>query len=605
MKKALGITMYILFLAGFIIWMLNASNVIARLNGYAVVSEVSLEEYQAKKKDDVFCSIYYAESSGGMFENSFIIGWAFVETEQPNSNKYTEMLLVNDKHCYRLPVEQLTDRDKYQNWIKDVQALYPDRKLQNQYLGFISHISGINIQDGTYDIYLYQWENEENYGFTRTNYQIVKAGSNLQLKDEILKSVPAKQIAPVAEAEISVSKVLDGLSAWKTDGLLLSGVILVFDQNCEEQQVYLRLQYDDIDAYYTANSMLRLDISERYDDERYEMCGFVSYITLDEIPSDTMIVTLFAENGGQVYQGRSFILDTSKDDIVVETGFFRSEQLDALPEFPEADKKVTTGLGVTKIAANVLSLNGYIFQEDADSTNQTVYAHLQNSKTDVYYSLLSTARPDVTDAYQNELYGMSGFSGSIILPEDMTQELTVTLLVENNGQIGQGVSYIVDLSGDEAVIKGSYQLSPQLPDAPQNLVADNGQITADLGAAKITDSILALNGYIFRDDMASSEQSVYLHVQSGESDAYYALTPVSRPDIAEAYADERYEMSGFYGAIPISDTSSDELTVITLLAGNDSTTYISRSYLLQWSDDETVGIEPVENLAQPLDAILT
>lgn len=177
MKKRMWFGVYVLGMLAYLVWMFASNRIIQGLSENLSVDETSLSVYQSK--DPVYCWVDEVQMTGDLFKTMTIRGWAFVETESSNENAYTDVLLVNNRHCYCLENKEFTSG--VHGIRADVLEAFPEKRIPHSLIGFINKYSGFMIEDGEYQIYIHRWENENNYGLTKSNAVLYKNGSNVEL----------------------------------------------------------------------------------------------------------------------------------------------------------------------------------------------------------------------------------------------------------------------------------------------------------------------------------------------------------------------------------------------------------------------------------------
>lgn len=90
---------------------------------------------------------------------------------------------------------------------------------------------------------------------------------------------------------------------------------------------------------------------------------------------------------------------------------------------------------------------------------------------------------------------------------------------------------------------------------------DGKEVYSSLDTATIDDEVLALQGWAFIDGKDTTDQKVYLQIQDSALNKCYTTLSVSRHDVAQAYQNEDYRISGFASNILLNEMQSNELTV--------------------------------------------
>jgi len=177
MKKKLLFGVYAAIWLLLVCWLAVSNQVIQRMSGNLPVRKVSLEDYP--HKDEVRSWVDEVSTLSDLYETMNIVGWAFVPTQQENPEAYTELILVGEKQSYAMRA-----RDKQTDTTAgrpDVVEAHPDLSIPNDDVGFSSGCCGFEIPDGEYDIYVYRWENEENYGLGYSRARFSKDDGNVRL----------------------------------------------------------------------------------------------------------------------------------------------------------------------------------------------------------------------------------------------------------------------------------------------------------------------------------------------------------------------------------------------------------------------------------------
>lgn len=114
---------------------------------------------------------------GDLAEKIEIRGWAFCETAQDNKGKEIAVIFSSDKFNYRVTMD-LSLRSDVTDTYKDVCQIKGDMH------GFDMEFSTIGMHSGTYDIYLYCYENDTSFGYSFTGYKLVKIGRDVKIEQQ-------------------------------------------------------------------------------------------------------------------------------------------------------------------------------------------------------------------------------------------------------------------------------------------------------------------------------------------------------------------------------------------------------------------------------------
>lgn len=236
------------------------------------------------------------------------------------------------------------------------------------------------------------------------------------------------------------------------------------------------------------------------------------------------------------------------------------------------DKQVKCIIDSVDIIEDCFEINGWAFIDGLDTINQSVYIRLSNEVgTDAIYDTQNITRPDVGEAYNNEIYKNSGFKAVIPideLPDDKV--VNIEILVENNGSVYSGSKAYMYSSGELTEIE-SYK--------PQNSTSNEVEISINniLVDSKLryyidycaVNNFLNIEGWAYITDKDASITSVYLAITKPDgSTRVFTSTKLSRPDVAMAFNNELYSESGFKSVIPL-DAISEGDNIITVIAEHD------------------------------------
>lgn len=409
-KKHILLTLYVILILCLVGWLTFSNQIILHFDDHRTAQKVSLDDYY-EASDIVKYNIDYYLSNGDLVESILIQGWAYVETDFSNEHCRTEMLLVGKTGCYSLPFGTKDDGDLYAsaNLRTDIRGSHPDERIASDYVGFKGDFSTFMIPDGVYDIYIYRWENEYNSGIVRTPNQLVKAGSAVSIRK--WQGTQTKVNGTFIESS-AVRGRLDSATISDND-IVFSGWSYEEGIDSATQQVYLNIQSDDVNIYYSTLPVLRTDVAVFYENDLYQMSGFSTGVSLKDFPSDESVVTLMLENNGKLYQVKSYLLKINDGVATFEEASKASTRINALPNQIVQDVILHGDLNSAEFINNNLKLRGWICAEGLNSNEQSVYIQLLNQNSEVYYTTVKAERPDVADYLQDDRYILSGYVSDI------------------------------------------------------------------------------------------------------------------------------------------------------------------------------------------------
>lgn len=267
-----------------------------------------LEDFQFNGsifRDDVYYgidTISAIDDSSDIFQ---IVGWAFVETAENNTDKEISVVLHNNSFSYQA---------KCLLFIKsNLQNSFPNAKIQSNMNAFSANINVAQMEDGIYDLYIYCRENEVNYGISNLDYgassvgiQIEKSGRDYSLYQ--WKSKILDQPLVVSQED----NLVGAIDSIKIEGERLNiwGWAFVPEQDCQSQKVYLELigEQGSIKQFTTQTAM-RDGVVREYGNDKYRNSGYRTSIPIDSIPEEKYRIKIILENGGRVWSSMEYLFD--------------------------------------------------------------------------------------------------------------------------------------------------------------------------------------------------------------------------------------------------------------------------------------------------------
>lgn len=296
MKKK-RIILYAIVLVFLIGWLGLSNFFFIMKSGAEVVSHVRFDNGWRNKK--VFFSVGEIYSQNDWAETIVVKGWAFVETEGDNEDRYVSLILKNEKDCYEMKCKPPEDQSTYDFEIvrKDVPQAYPDKKIPSPAVGFLCDFSTINVKNGIYKIYLLCHENGADYGISTTDIWIEKDGSNIKLYDW-----KSERIGKKTKTQPDLCR--SSMEAYEVDGnVAVRGWAFAEGQNCDTQKIYLELYKAEGDdpITYTTDVQTRTDVGDYFSDARYNESGFVAKIPEEELPDGLYTLRVLVEHQKRIW----------------------------------------------------------------------------------------------------------------------------------------------------------------------------------------------------------------------------------------------------------------------------------------------------------------
>lgn len=174
-SKHIKYCFYAVFLVLTFCWLIFANDIVIKVSGVETVEKSDVNDFL--QKDGIYFNFDTIDENNDILETVLLDGWAFVETVDNNDNREIKVIIENEKHSY-----EITMKDVYTYERNDVETAYVNKKIgNNKRVGFHYEFSTLQIKNGVYNIYIYVWENEENYGIADTGIQVKKDGASFKI----------------------------------------------------------------------------------------------------------------------------------------------------------------------------------------------------------------------------------------------------------------------------------------------------------------------------------------------------------------------------------------------------------------------------------------
>lgn len=424
-KKYIGASCII---AAVVIWLLCANRVIAFFSDGIIPQVVSFDRWCGS--GNARGAIDFVQNSDDMLGTNLVGGWVFVETEESNSNRAVSLILKNELICYEAP---LLPEDKDDCWTlqhrDDVRTAFQECSIPSAYIGFYFDLVTYSMRDGTYDIYIYCWENESNQGIVHTDRQFVKEGDNISLRQWQSSEASLDQ-SPVENE--TVTTWWDGTTL-QDQTFRLSGWAFTPELDCGTQVVYVSVG----GKMYTTMPVPREDVAKAYRNDSYVNSGFGAFIPAENLPKGESEIQIFIENDGTLYSGEPIPVIRNGDEVQIKKAVFppswQSEAI-TLGSQPMEGETAKSYIDSFTVEDGTVSISGWGFQPGLDSETQTVYLKING----ITYTTQHQPRQDVARVFENDLYATSGFQALIPVDSIPEGELDVQVLIENSGGLYSG-----------------------------------------------------------------------------------------------------------------------------------------------------------------------
>ena len=230
-----------------------------------------------------------------------IDGWAFVETQQDNLHKTVKFVFVSDVISYEVDAD-LHNRE-------GLVKVFTDKYVPKNRTGFSITFSPLGMRNGDYTLFIYIYENENNYGIKNTGREFQKYYRNFtELKGGVL--LDSKDFSKASENN-SIKYNIDW--CYLEDGKLdIYGWAFLENAESSENRVYLEIQKPDgTVSFYSTKRFLREGVGEYFSDNRYIYSGFQAKVPIIALGQGDNIITVFIGTDNRAVNGYTFYWDGS------------------------------------------------------------------------------------------------------------------------------------------------------------------------------------------------------------------------------------------------------------------------------------------------------
>ncbi|MEA5010980.1 MAG: hypothetical protein VB100_04575 [Angelakisella sp.] len=298
--------LYVCLIICFIIMLFASNYFVMHMTSDYHLKEDSLTNYSYKNE------VYFAldkKSKSNIWGKSQIGGWAFCTSNSQNENRLLTFLFKSPNQTYSLQTTYLIDRQAVLDDYKKIGIV-----MTNPIIGYDRDFSTINMKQGIYQLYVYCYENEQDYGLTKTNYFFEKKGTSFAPYEWKSKIVEAKTVVTPNENAVAILDV----AKIKGECLELTGWAIIQGEDSSNQVVYAKVTGNGLGKTFNTLDYRRISIADAYSDERYADCGYTALIPLDNIDNGLLTVEIIVENNGQIGVSKTYTIrkDSSSVEIV-------------------------------------------------------------------------------------------------------------------------------------------------------------------------------------------------------------------------------------------------------------------------------------------------
>jgi len=232
--------------------------------------------------DKVYFGLENFSTYEGLLHEVYVEGWTFIETQEDNSDKFVKMIFASDNYTYEIEMN-LQNRN-------DLEGAFSDKHVPKYRTGISATFSPLAMKNGMYDLYLYVYENEDNFGVVNTgrefrkDYQSFKElrGGELLENDVFSNAVESKSI----KFHIEDCRIVN-------EEVIIRGWAYLENSESAKNPVYLEVRKPNRSvSIFSTQKIFRQDVGEYYNDDRYNMSGFQARIPKDTIGTGDTIFTV-------------------------------------------------------------------------------------------------------------------------------------------------------------------------------------------------------------------------------------------------------------------------------------------------------------------------
>jgi hypothetical protein len=310
-----------------VLYLFFANDIVGAItNASANINKIELNEVLTKDKVNYSVDTVYMYDD--FLQSVSIQLWAFCETDEPNESKEISVIFASDNNAYKITGLNTKRQDVYN-------AFAETQKIKGNKHGLQCEFSAIPIKNGTYTVYIYCKENDENYGLEKTDIVLQKSGSGIKryMNENICESKQS-DISQAIVSDKNVKCSIDKIDFGDDGYLQIMGWAFIKELESSSQSVYIRLTYHDgSTAIYDTKSTTRPEVGKAYGSKLYDNSGFAALIPIDGTrEKDCKIEILVKSSSSNVYlseksylcENDSSISEAKEENVVEEKKYLKA-----------------------------------------------------------------------------------------------------------------------------------------------------------------------------------------------------------------------------------------------------------------------------------------
>lgn len=373
--------------------------------------------YEAMAKDTVYVEDNSLQFGSDDFETLSIMGTCCVSTQQDNQDKTVTILFKSEDICYA---------SERRSVLGDVPSgvASPPIKINH---GYTRDISLLPVKDGIYELWLFDWENEENYGLVSLNTWIVKDRSGIRMQERTVTLDLKEKLYKEANWWLDDIQVERG-------GLTFEGWALQEDTETQGQAVYLKLSTPQEMRYIACFPIHDKGISVYFGNGKYDYSRFQGYADQAWIGDGPLEISLVLQNENGFHAGDKFYCWDPAAEKVLQSTVEEYPLLRTCPFDPNDAQPAFGFLDLVQEKDGQVSFMGWIAAQGQETKTQSVYLELQLEEGPHYVKCTKETRTGVGDAQGSRLYDNSGYICRIKTEELPAGRLFFRIFIDNEGQ---------------------------------------------------------------------------------------------------------------------------------------------------------------------------
>lgn len=515
---------YVCTMALLVAWLAASTPVIAKVINKDRLRVVRFKEYEAALlQKEPYCSLSGTvdgiQYCGDILEKIRVNGWALLETEQDNSSRHVSLILNSDRNCYEL----LLDMEERPDVLVNLKKILKRGELHvptNQ-VGFSGEFSTLSMGDGVYDIYVFCWENETDFGIKNTGYQLEKSGADCKISP--WQGIKTEAVLQVTGEEKTIGN-LEILSL-ESSYIRVSGWECIEHKDSRSQTVYVQFEsFQGGTQLYKAKNVYSGDVMRAKSDDLYAQCRYFMSIPQENVADGLYRITVFVENDGAVQCSIPYLM--AKTDGKITYGY-------------EGDGEAVSRV-IGAMPVNNLGLGGEIVQSYLTWDGACVI-------------VVQAENPEVLSGAEAMCLKVNQTDGSeTYMVADVLNNIQVTIPAGQWNAVESVQLCIVD--------KGYLHIDEhQLAFSPYAMYTEQTQLSPahdekwtkpQIAVVKEINDNLLISGWTVVEGEDSKSQTNYIRLDYPDgSVAYMKALTVFRPDVSLYLNDERCDWTGFYAYI--------------------------------------------------------